>query len=452
MLSRLSKEPLAKSPGRALQTLSSRFADLLDPDEDARSCKEIPDEACREQPRNRLVHITALTLTKVGDSLVDAKLTLTWLLGSLGAPPFMIAWLVPIRESLALLPQLAVGQWIREHPVRKGFWIIGSLVQAAALLTMASVAAFMEGSNAGWCVIAALAVFSIGRGVTSVASKDVLGKTVDKQRRGSVNGVATSIAGLAAVIMGSLLIVFGAPEGRMPLVLLLCAAASLWLIASAVYATLREFPGATAGGENGLRAALSNLRLAWENHQLRTFLVTRTLLIGSGLAAPFYVSLANQNRQQSLSGLGAMVLVAGIANLLSGRLWGKLADRSSRWTMAISGGLCAALSLAVVCVDSLHLDRSASAFWYASVIFIFYLGHAGIRMGRKIYLVDMASPDNRAQLVAVSNTLIGILLLVIGALSSWLSIWGITPALLALALLCAAGALMALRLPPLNDS
>jgi hypothetical protein len=37
--------------------------------------------------------------------------------------------------------------------------------------------------------------------------------------------------------------------------------------------------------------------------------------------------------------------------------------------------------------------------------------HGGVRLGRKIYLVDMASGDNRAAYVAVSNTLIGVLML-----------------------------------------
>jgi len=426
------------------------LTELLEPDEDARVCKEIPAAACREQPHSRLVHITALTLTKMGDSLVDAKLTLTWLLGALGAPTAMVGALVPVRESLALLPQLAVGQWIREHPVRKGFWIIGSLVQACALLAMALVAAFLQGAAAGWCIIAALALFSLGRGVTSVAAKDVLGKTVDKSRRGGVSGIATSISGLAAIGMGAALLWFGAPQGREPLVILLCVAAVLWLAACAVYATLREQPGATEGGKQGLQGILDNLGDTWNNTQLRSFLATRTLLISSGLAAPFYVSLASQRGQQQLGELGLLVLMAGIANLVSGRVWGRLSDRSSRWTMAIGGGLCAALSLTVASAVGLDWAIGKAALWYGLVIFVFYLGHAAIRLGRKTYLVDMATPDNRAQLVAVSNTLIGVLLLLIGGLSSWLSHLGILPVLYCLGAMSAAGALMALRLPAIE--
>ena len=427
------------------------LSELLEPDEDARVCKEIADAACREQPHSRVVHITALTLTKMGDSLVDAKLTLTWLLGALGAPGAMVGALVPVRESLALLPQLAVGQWIREHPVRKGFWITGSLVQACALLAMALVAAFLQGALAGWCIIAALAAFSLGRGVTSVAAKDVLGKTVDKARRGSVAGVATSISGLAAIGMGAALLWFGAPRGREPLVVLLCVAAVLWLAACAVYASLREQPGATEGGSNGLRGIMQNLRETWKNTQLRSFLATRTLLISSGLAAPFYVSLASQRGQQQLRELGLLVLMAGLANLVSGRVWGRLSDLSSRWTMAIGGALCAMLSLTVASVVGMDWAIGKAALWYGVVIFVFYLGHAAIRLGRKTYLVDMATPENRAQLVAVSNTLIGILLLVIGGLSSWLSLWGVLPVLYSLGAMSAAGALMALRLPPIES-
>jgi hypothetical protein len=96
------------------------------------------------------------------------------------------------------------------------------------------------------------------------------------------------------------------------------------------------------------------------------------------------------------------------------------------------------------------LTANQAAVWYALVIFIFYLGHSAVRLGRKTYLIDMATPDNRAQLVAVSNTLIGALLLIIGALSSWLSVWGVLPVLCALAAMCAAGALLAVKLPPVT--
>ena len=57
-------------------------------------------------------------MTKVADNLINPKLTLAWLLPSLGAPGFMVTLLVPIREAGALLPQLAIASVLRRQARR----------------------------------------------------------------------------------------------------------------------------------------------------------------------------------------------------------------------------------------------------------------------------------------------------------------------------------------------
>ena len=47
----------------------------------------------------------------------------------------------------------------------------------------------------------------------------------------------------------------------------------------------------------------------------------------------------------------------------------------------------------------------------AALFFLAAVAHHGARVGRKTYLVDMATQENRAQYTAVSNTVIGALLL-----------------------------------------
>ena len=93
--------------------------DLVTGDENARVCRDISDEACREQPTNFFIHLVALLANKIGDLIASPKLVLPWLMGALGAPVWMTGLLVPIRESLALLPQLAVAGWMRAKPRRK---------------------------------------------------------------------------------------------------------------------------------------------------------------------------------------------------------------------------------------------------------------------------------------------------------------------------------------------
>ena len=82
---------------------------LVDDDPMAQVCRDLPESACRAQPRNYGVHIVSLGLTKVGEGLADPKLVLAWLLDAIGTPTWALGLLVPVRESLAMLPQALVA-------------------------------------------------------------------------------------------------------------------------------------------------------------------------------------------------------------------------------------------------------------------------------------------------------------------------------------------------------
>ena len=133
--------------------------DLVTGDENARVCRDISDEACREQPTNFFIHLVALLANKIGDLIASPKLVLPWLMGALGAPVWMTGLLVPIRESLALLPQLAVAGWMRAKPRRKWFWVAGAAIQGATVVAMIAVALTLEAMPAGATILALLAVF-----------------------------------------------------------------------------------------------------------------------------------------------------------------------------------------------------------------------------------------------------------------------------------------------------
>lgn len=64
--------------------ISETVYEALTAEDDGRVCRDIPETACRHQPRNFLVHVISLGATKAGDGLVDPKLVLSWLLGALG--------------------------------------------------------------------------------------------------------------------------------------------------------------------------------------------------------------------------------------------------------------------------------------------------------------------------------------------------------------------------------
>ncbi len=425
--------------------------DLLTGDDEARVCKDIPDDACREQPKNFFIHGTALTLTKLGDGLADAKLVLAWLLSSLGAPAYLIGLLVPVRESLSLLPQLLVAAQIRRHAIRKWFWVAGTTIEGLALILMALAALLLDGAGAGWAIIFCLAVFSVGRGVASIAQKDVLGKTIAKTRRGTVSGYAGTIASLGTGAFGLYLIAFTTPDDPSFFGLLLPAAAALFLAAAATFARLEEQPGATEGGGNAIDFTKRELARLQDDPAFTRFIAARSLFVATALMPPYLVSLLQQSEGAGLFDLGQLILASGIAGGLSSAVWGRLADRSSRLVMMAAGALAGVAALAIGALAFAAPGMLAIPLLIPAAIFLVALAHAGMRIGRKTYIVDLAGSDRRAGYVALSNTLIGVVLLLSGLLGI-LAEWAGTGAiLLLLAILATLGVWLAHGLPEVQQ-
>jgi MFS family permease len=391
--------------------------DLVTGDEDARICKDIPSEACSDQPRNFFAYLGANLLTKVADELSSAKLILPWLMSALGAPAALTGFLVPIREAGVLLPQLVVAAYIRRLPLRKWVWIIGALFSAGVLLLMGVVSGTLSGASAGWTLLVLLAGFSLARGLCSVSAKDVLGKTVSKARRGRLMGLSAAIAGGMTLALGLYLQFMAEHVNAVGVIAaLLIAGGLIFALSAFLFAGIREQPGATEGGGNALAAALQGLDLLRTDGPFRRFVTTRVLLLSVALAPPFYVLLAQVGTDGDTGGLGLMVIASGLGGSLSAPAWGRLSDRSSRVVMTLAAGAAGLLGITTWALARAGTGLMEQGLVYALLFLLLNVAHSGVRLGRKVYLVDMATAENRATLVAVSNTVIGVAMLLGGVI------------------------------------
>lgn len=436
----------AAVPGET--TFAVRLYDFATGDDDARLCRDIPDSQCQEQPHNFLYQVSAQALSKIGDTLADPKVVLPWLLGALGAPASLVGLLVPIRESLALLPQMLVGGYIRRYAIRKYWWVAASAAEGICILLMAAVAlAGLRGETAGWAIIALLTAFSLARGVASIAAKDTMGKTISKGRRGRVSGHAATVSGIVAAAIGLYLAL--SPEATRPgwlLYAMIAAAGVSWLLAAASFARINEYPGATDGGRRIGELARDQVLLLARDRELQKFLIARALMISTALAGPLYVSLAQQATGDALDGLGWLVVATGLAGALSAAFWGTLSDRSSRLAMALAAAMAGGLGLAVLAARAIVPDATEGIVFYAAVLFLLNIAHAGVRIGRKTHVVDIAGGANKAEYVALSNSIIGVFLLVVGGLISLLMAFGLEIAIGVLSILSLLGAAMAMTM------
>jgi len=297
-----------------------------------------------------------------------------------------------------------------------------------------------------------LILFSLSRGICSVSAKDVLGKTVSKSRRGALMGWSASLSGIVVLAIG---VWMGSVDledaGPRIFSILLTAGGILWLFSALAFAAIREQPGATEGGGNALSVALKQLGLLVSDRHFRQFVIIRTLLLAVALAPPFYVLIAQQQTQAGLLGLGALIIANGLASSLSSPIWGYLGDRSSRSVMALASGGAGALGLFTFAAVTLEWEWAVGTLGFAIIFLLLNVMHGGVRLGRKVYLVDMASAETRAAYVAVSNTVIGCMMLaggLIGLIGDWL---GAAVVLLILGLLSLVAAVAAMRLPQVSE-
>ncbi len=429
---------------------------------DPQSQNELSAAVMRAVPGNAVRLVGANALQRSGDQTVSASTVLPWLFHALGVPVALTGLLVPIRESGSMLPQALLTPMVLRVRRRKWVFVAGALVQAVAVTAMALIAALGKGVAAGMLILIMLAAFSLGRSLCSIASKDVQGRTIPRGERGQITGLSTTISGIVAITLGLGLRTYGGTDLAASLFAwLLAVGAGLWVLAAFMYARVLEPTDESArnaaAGEPKDQSPPSwwviMVDLLRHDAPFRRFVLMRSLLLVSALSPPFIVTMAVSSGAGVFGGLGGFIIASGLSALAGGIVFGRLADRSSRMLMAVGAGVASAILIAFVIVSPLPVFNADSA-WGTALFIATYFSltfvHTGVRVGRKTYLIDMAEGDQRTKYVAVSNTAMGIILLLTGAISTVLAAWGPEWALLFLAALGIFGVITAIRLPEVS--
>lgn len=389
----------------------------------------------QREERNARRFVWSNGLQNIGDQLVAPKTVLPWLFGAAGVPAVMTSFLVPIRESGSMLPQAFLSPWVTSKRSRKRVWLIGSWGQAIAAGLIALSALLLDGTPLGAVILILLAAHALFRSLCSLAGKDVQGRTISKGRRGSITGRATALAGAFTLAIGLLLTFLPNNLPQWTIAALLAVGALTWALASLVFSGIDE-PEAEPESNDG-QSMKEMWALVKGDRDLQKFLVVRSLMLVTALSTPFIVVMAG-DEGADLTGLGAFIIASGGASLLGGRVSGKFSDRSSKSTMAWAAGVASTVIVALVA--SARLAPSAVNAWVMPLgFFLVNLAHTAVRVSRKTYLVDMADGDKRTMITGASNTVMGVVLLVVGAVSSAIAVLGPQAALIFLAVVGYAG-------------
>ncbi|MBR33834.1 MAG: MFS transporter [Spirochaetaceae bacterium] len=374
-------------------------------DEELRSCDSIPEEACQESPGNFFKNIINGTLTRLAERIIHPGITLPWIFSALGASGIWIGLLVPARDAGSLLPQLFVSARIRTLNVRKWVWVLSAIIQGLCLLF--SGLAIQSGNHTITVPVLffLFLLFAIASGVASLAYKDVTAKTIPSGQRGTMLSYRALFGALLSVPAGLGLLYFvRGTDDVWIYAMLFYVATALWWMAALIFSRIVEFVGATGGGRNPWKEAKAGIGILRGDRNFLKFLLVRALLFLVPLMLP-YISLMGR-QDDSVGMLGSLILVGGLAEMISSPFWGRQADHSSRKLLQISCLLGVFIAVAALILPLWLEDRWLS---YAclGLVFVHSIVYSGARLARKTYLVDYAPKEDRSTYISVANTFMG---------------------------------------------
>lgn len=402
------------------------------------------------QKRSYRAVIASNCFVRVGDTLSDPKTILTWLLSALGAPAFVVSLLVPIRESGSMLPQIFLASFIQKFRTRKPIYISGLIAQFLAIISIGIAALTLSPLTAGYIAISALAVFATARAFCSITAKDILGRSIPKGSRGKLSGTAAMLSGIVATILAILLLGSRDQQDTDILASIIIIAACMWLLSGIAYSFVHEQADEQAATMQ-TQSIKKRLALVKDDALFRNFILARTLLLGSSLASPIFVVMAHSAQTETNSGSSAHSLIAfivagSLATAFSSTFWGKFSDKASHLSLFRGGMLTALIGSASIIIYYLLPELASLPYTWPVMFFLFNIGYMGVRLGRTTWVVDAAEGNKRTDYVAASNTIIAVLILLLGLIAAPLQIFSPVYAMALYTFCCFSGAVIALRI------
>jgi len=165
------------------------------------------------------------------------------------------------------------------------------------------------------------------------------------------------------------------------------------------------------------------------------------------LSVPFLTLHGRENVDASLGSLGVFVAANALAASIASPVWGRISDLASHKAMAL-GGVLSIAAVAYAFATTLLPESWQLAYVYTPAFLLSGVGYAGIRLGRKTYLVDAPPADERPTWVAVANTAIGGATVVGAGVGLLAAVIGTAGTLAMFAAFTALGSVVSWRLAP----
>lgn len=376
----------------------------------------------REIRRSFILGVVNGALFEFAERLIDPPLVLTWFVSRLTSSNLLVGLVAPLGDAGWFLPQVFIAGIVQRMPRKMLSYTLASVVRAIAWFLVAAAVWLVDDPTL--LLVAFFGLYGVARlaaGLGGLGFFEVVAKTIPANRRGSFFAwrlLTGGILGLGAgVVTREVLNRFAFPHGH---ALLFVIYDAVIIPAMLAFIIIREPPGTAVPQAPTLRQQLRRAgQLLRTDAVFRRYMGMRTALGLAGIALPFYGVYARNVLGAPEGMVGIYVAVRVGAGLLANLPWGSVGDRKGNRlvTLWLSLGNAFTALLALVLAGWVAVSPSRGPWLPYLALPLFFLNGAltpaSMLVGSN-FLLELVPEAERPLYLGLSNTLIGIIVLISG--------------------------------------
>jgi MFS family permease len=405
----------------------------------------------RENNRwNYRVLLSQGILLDLSQTLSSPRLVLPFLYLALGAPAFFAGMLIPIVQIARMIGQVVSAPFVSTARYSKWYMALGILTTTASLALIGLTGGSTPDDIKIIIFLTVATIVGLGQGLSRLAFQNMLGYIVQKPARRTLLFAQTGLSGLLAIgVAWSIQTAYSdkvtphvqdataadtvattdtaakaaghatSLDGHL---ILLWIGIGVGLLSGLISMMIRESPSVARQKElpdketsnklfSELFKGISAVRqVAW----FRRFVIARILFLSVELAIPFYVIYFAEQHKDTSNALSIFVIATSLGLAVGGLVW----SRYSRWplsnVMSFAAGIASVAAMFAIGIEywghTRYIQLCAVVFFFVSI------ADQGISSARKIYIANVAAADERAYYIAISDTLVGAIAILIAFL------------------------------------
>ncbi|MCP4539221.1 MAG: MFS transporter [Chloroflexi bacterium] len=360
----------------------------------------------------------------LAEALIDPPLVLTWFVSQITSSNLLAGLVSPLGNAGWFLPQIFVSARIQRMERKMPSYTLTAVIRIIVWILLAVMVWTVDDPQV--LLVSFFVLYSIARltsGLAGLTFFDVVAKTIPARRRGSFFSWRQLLGGMLGLGGGWIVKTvlnhpsLPFPNGHALLFSLYCVAIVPGLLS---FIMIREPPRAVTNVPVTIKDQLQRARqLLRENRVYRRHLSARTCLILAGVVLPFYGIYAKDRLGAPEGMVGVYVTTRIAAQMLFNLPWGRLSDRyGNRLAMrllSLGSGATTLLALILIAlVEFLQLQGT----WLPYLALPLFFLNGAIRPAQVLsgsnFLLELVPEDERPLYMGLSNTLMGIIVLISG--------------------------------------